>query len=172
MEIRLLDRRDASAYQALRLQALRESPHAFSASHEDEAGRSIDEVAARIVPAADGSACVSGIFEAGVLAGFVALVHLQRKKLRHGAELAGMYVAPAYRRRGLGAALLRAVIVHARSIDGVRQLGLGVNATNAAAQALYRSAGFVSWGVQPRALQIDGVFHDEEHLLLRFDAAG
>lgn len=170
MEIRLLDRHDAPAYQALRLQALRDSPHAFSASHDDEAGRDIDDVAARIVPAADGSVRMFGIFEDGELAGFVALVHPQRAKLRHGAELAGMYVAPSHRRRGLGGALLQAAIAHARSIDGLRQLGLGVNATNAAAKALYRSAGFVSWGVQPRALRIDGVFHDEEHMLLRLDA--
>ena len=172
MEIRLLDRHDAPAYQALRLQALRDSPHAFSASHEDEAVRSLDEVAARIAPAADGSVRMFGVFERGELAGFEALIHPQRAKLRHGAELAGMYVAPAWRRHGLGSALLHAVIAHARSIGGVRQLGLGVNATNAAAKALYRSAGFVRWGVQPRALQVDGVFHDEEHMLLRFDATG
>jgi ribosomal protein S18 acetylase RimI-like enzyme len=170
MEIRLLDRRDAPAYRALRLQALRDSPQAFSASHEDETGRSVEEVAARIAPAADGSLCVLGIFDDGALAGFVALIHPQRQKLRHGAELAGMYVAPAARRRGLGAALLRAAIARARSIDGVRQLGLSVNATNTAAKALYRSAGFVAWGVRPQALQVDGAFHDEEHLLLRFDA--
>lgn len=172
MEIRLLDRHDAPTYQALRLQALRDSPHAFSVSHDEEAGRSVDEVAVRIAPAVDGSVCMFGVFEDGGLAGFVALIHPQRKKLRHGAELAGMYVAPACRRRGLGAAMLQAAIMHARSINGVRQLALGVNAANTAAKALYRSAGFVSWGVQPRALQIDGMFHDEEHLLLRLDAAG
>lgn len=166
----MLDRGDAAAYHALRLQALRESPYAFSASHDEEAGRSIDDVAARIAPAADGSVCVFGLFEDGGLAGIVALIHPQRQKLRHGAELAGMYVAPAYRRRGLGSVLLRAAIAHARSIEGVCQLALGVNKANAAAQALYRSLGFASWGVQPRALRIDGAFHDEEHLLLCFDA--
>lgn len=169
MEIRLLDRHDAPAYQALRLQALRDSPHAFSASPEDEAGRSLDEVAARIVPAADGSVRMLGVFDGGVLAGFVAVIHPQRPKLRHGAELAGMYVAPAQRRRGFGGALLQAAIAHARAIEGVRQLGLGVGASNVAAKALYRAAGFVSWGVQPRALRIDGEFHDEEHLWLRLD---
>ena len=167
MQIRLLDRHDAPAYQALRLQALRDSPHAFSASAEDEAGRSIDEVAARIVPAADGSVRTLGVFVDGELAGFVALLHPQRAKLRHGAELAGMYVAPAHRRRGCGAALLRAAIAHARAIDGVRQLGLSVNATNVAAKALYRAMGFACWGVQPQALCIAGVFHDEEHMQLR-----
>lgn len=169
MEIRLLDRRDAAAYQALRLQALHDSPHAFSASFEDEAGRSLDEVAARLVPVADGSVCTFGVFEHGDLAGFVALIHPQRAKLRHSVELAGMYVASAHRCRGLGRALLQAVIAHARAIDGVRQVGLGVNATNDAAKALYGSAGFASWGVQPRALQVDGVFYDEEHQWLCFD---
>lgn len=172
MEIRLLDRHDAPAYQALRLQALRDSPHAFSASHDEEAGRSIDEVTARVTPAADGSVRVFGVFEHAELAGMVTLIHPQRQKLRHGAELAGMYVAPSHRGRGVGAALLQAVIAHARSIDGMRQLGLSVNATNAAAKALYRGAGFVSWGVRPQALQIDGVFHDEEHLLLHLDTTG
>jgi len=169
MEIRLLGRHDAPAWQALRLQALRDSPQAFSASVEDEANRSLDEVVTRIVPAADGSVCTLGIFVDGELAGFVALLHPQRAKMRHGAELAGMYVAPAYRRRGCGAALLRAVIAHARAIDGVRQLGLSVNATNMAAKALYRAMGFTCWGVQPQALRIAGVFHDEEHMQLRFD---
>lgn len=169
MEIRLLDRHDAPAYQALRLQALRDSPHAFSASAGDEAARSLDEVAARIVPAADGSVRTFGVFADGGLAGFVALLHPQRAKLRHGVELAGMYVAPAHRRHGYGAALLRAVIAQARAIDGVCQLGLSVNARNTAAKALYRSMGFTSWGVQPRALQVDGVFHDEEYQLLRLD---
>jgi len=167
MEIRLLDRRDAPAYQALRLQALRDSPQAFSASVEDEADRSVDAVAARLVPAADGSVRTLGIFVDGELAGFVALLHPQRAKLCHGAELAGMYVAPAHRQRGCGAALLRAAIAHARAIAGVRQLGLSVNATNTAAKALYRAMGFVGWGVQPQALQIAGVFHDEEHMQLR-----
>jgi Sortase and related acyltransferases len=167
MEIRLLDRHDAPAYQALRLQALRDSPQAFSASVGDEAGRSLDEVAARLVPAADGSVRTFGVFAEGELAGFVALIHPQRAKLRHGAELAGMYVAPAHRRRGCGAALLGTAIAHARAIDGVRQLGLSVNATNTAAKALYRAVGFTCWGVQPRALWIAGVFHDEEHMQLR-----
>jgi len=48
MKVRALDARDAGAYQRLRLQALQESPAAFSASHADEAGRSMDEVIARI----------------------------------------------------------------------------------------------------------------------------
>jgi hypothetical protein len=94
MQIRLLTPADAPAYQALRLLALRESPAAFSASHDEEAGRDIAEVAARLV-AADGSVHMFGAFDGDALAGFVVVLHSQRAKLRHAMELAGLYVAPA-----------------------------------------------------------------------------
>ncbi|MDO1529633.1 GNAT family N-acetyltransferase [Fulvimonas sp. R45] len=166
MQIRPLTPADAPAYQALRLLALRESPAAFSASHDEEAGRDIAEVAARLV-AADGSVRMLGAFEGDVLAGFVGVLHPQRAKLRHAMELAGLYVAPAHRRRGVGRALLHAAIAQARATRGVRQLKLGVNASNAAALALYRAAGFETYGVEPAALAIDGLFHDEALCMLR-----
>jgi ribosomal protein S18 acetylase RimI-like enzyme len=172
MNVRQLDRADAPAYQALRLEALRESPTAFSASYEDEIGRSLEEVAARITPAADGSLRMFGIFEGADLCGFVAIVHPQRAKLRHSVELAGMYVAPVSRRRGLASALLQEVIRDVRSMAGIRRIKLGVNAGNAAAIALYRSAGFERYGIEPDALNVDGRFYDEEHFVLRLPALG
>ncbi|RUL63108.1 GNAT family N-acetyltransferase [Dyella dinghuensis] len=167
MEIRQLSPADARAYQSLRLLALQESPTAFSASHGDEAGRSIEEVSARLVPAKDGSICMFGVFDQAELAGFLAVVHPQREKLRHCIELAGMYVAPPYRRRGFGGALLKAAIDHCQSVNGVRQIKLGVNATNVAAKALYESVGFESYGVEPDAMHVDGIFYGEEHYILR-----
>jgi ribosomal protein S18 acetylase RimI-like enzyme len=167
MNVRQLDRTDAWAYQVLRLLALRESPTSFSASYEDEVGRSIDEVATRLTPAHDGSICMFGIFAQDELCGFVAVLHPQRAKLRHCAELAGMYIAPALRRCRLGYVLLEAVIAYIRSIDEVRQIKLGVNDANFAAKALYRSVGFESYGVEPDALNVDGVFYGEEHYVLR-----
>lgn len=170
MTIRLLGAGDAEAYQTLRLLALQESPTAFSASYEDEVGRSLNDVAARIVPAPDGSICMLGAFIAEDLVGFVALIHPQRVKLRHGAEIAGMFVIPAQRRHGVGQALLQAAIDHAQSIKGVRQIKLGVNATNRAAKALYESVGFSSYGTEPDALCVNGKFFSEEHYLLRLNS--
>lgn len=171
MIIRLLHAEDAQAYKKLRLSALQECPSAFSASYEDEVDRSINDVAARIQPAADGSVCVLGVFRIDDLAGFVAIIHPPRAKLRHNVELAGMYVDPPCRRHGLGRGLLGAAIDHARSIDGVRQIKLGVNATNMAAKALYQSMGFERFGVEPDALNVDGRFYDEEHYMLRLNSS-
>jgi ribosomal protein S18 acetylase RimI-like enzyme len=167
MTIRQLTADDASAYQSLRLLALQESPTAFSASYSEEAERSPSEIIARVTPSPDGSRCVFGAFVGDQLAGVLAFVRAQRAKLHHGAELAGMYVVPEFRRRGLAGALLDAALAHARSLLGVRHVKLTVNATNQAARALYQSRGFTCVGLEPEALCVDGRFYDEELYVLR-----
>lgn len=166
MHIRQLSETDAVAYQNLRLLALQDSPTAFSASYTDEAGRSIDDVAGRIAPAKDGSIFMLGIFEHDELAGFLAIVHPQREKLRHCIELAGMYIAPDSRRKGLGLALMRAAIAHVQTMPDVRQIKLGVNAENIAANELYQSVGFECYGTEPAALKIDGKLYDQKLYIL------
>lgn len=57
------------------------------------------------------------------------------------AELKRMYVAPAWRGRGLGRALLAALAAEARAL-GARRLVLETGIRQEAAIALYRAAGF------------------------------
>jgi ribosomal protein S18 acetylase RimI-like enzyme len=165
--IRQLTADDAEQYQVLRLRGLQESPTAFSASYSDEVGRSIAEIQARLTPTADGSRTSFGAFVGDQLAGIVAIIRSERAKIRHCVELVGMYVAPDFRRRGLGAALVDRALAHACSLPGVRQVKLGVNATNLAARSLYQSRGFACVGVEPDALCIDGRYYDEEMYFLR-----
>jgi RimJ/RimL family protein N-acetyltransferase len=165
--IRVLDRADAPAYQALRLRGLRESPTAFSSSYEDEVGRSVAEVVARVLPAADGSKRVFGAFVDGALGGIVTFVRPQRPKLEHTSEIVGMYVAPEHRRQRLGRALVDSVVRHARTLAGVEQIKLAVTASNEPARRLYRAVGFVRYGVEPNALRVEGVYYDEELYALR-----
>lgn len=165
--IRPLTPDDALAYQRLRVSSLRECPSAFSASPCEEDARPAAEVAARLTPAADGTSCVFGAFAGEQLVGLLAFVRPSREKLRHGAELCGMYVAPEVRRSGYGKALLDAALAHARALPGLRQLKLSVNATNTAARSLYESRGFVLAGVEPEALCVDGRFYDDALYVLR-----
>jgi len=166
--IRVLGAADAQAYQALRLRGLRESPTAFSSSYEEEVGRTDAEIVARATPAADGTRCVFGAFVDGSLGGVAGFIRPLRPKLLHTSELVGMYVAPEQRRRRLGRALVDAVVAHARGQNGVEQIKLGVNATNEPAKGLYRACGFVRYGVEPKAIRVDGVYYDEELYVLRF----
>jgi len=66
-------------------------------------------------------------------------------RLPFDAELQAMLVAPEWRRHGLGASLLQAVIDQARQWEAERLL-LEVRAGNAAALQLYLCAGFVEEG--------------------------
>jgi ribosomal-protein-alanine N-acetyltransferase len=65
------------------------------------------------------------------------------------AEIVTLAVDPEARRRGVGRALVRALVVGARA-RGARTAHLEVRAGNAAAIALYASLGFREVGVRPR----------------------
>jgi RimJ/RimL family protein N-acetyltransferase len=46
------------------------------------------------------------------------------------------------------------------------QIYLAVAAKNEGAKVLYKSLGFTSYAYEKRALQVDGEFIDEEHMVL------
>jgi len=161
--IRILLAEDAARFQALRLQALAECPEAFASSVEEERDRPTDVVAARLAPSEN--AAVFGAFRGGELVAMTGLKREEARKLRHKAFLWGVYVAPAERRHGTGSALLAHALAHARALDGLRQVTLGVNARNRAAIALYERAGFVAFGYEHGFLMIDGVLHDELQMM-------
>jgi len=86
--------------------------------------------------------CVYRIVEAGATVGYGALTF--GWSLEWGGRDAfvdEIYLEAPQRGRGLGRAALRALMDEARA-HGVRALHLEVDADNAPAQALYRSAGF------------------------------
>ena len=62
-----------------------------------------------------------------------------------------VWVAPEHRGRGVGQALLGAVIAWARE-SGVRQISLDVTCSNTAAMRLYARAGFLPTG-EPEPLR-------------------
>ena len=60
-------------------------------------------------------------------------------------QITNIAVHPDYRRRGLGAAILRALLRHAKDAR-LESVSLEVRASNTAAIQMYRSAGFVEMG--------------------------
>ena len=166
LEIRLLTGADAAAFQVLRLRALHENPEAFGSTYAEEADRPLDEVAARL-SGSRGAFVIGGAFGAGgVLVGIVGCYRESRVKRRHEALVWGMYVAPEARGRGLGGALLDALIARARSMPGLEQLTLSVIPENVAARQLYISRGFQSFGTAPRALRDEERAYDLEYFWL------
>jgi ribosomal protein S18 acetylase RimI-like enzyme len=163
--VRLLRPDDAAAYRALRLDALRRHPSAFRASFDEEAGQSLDALAARLEADA-----VFGGFRGKALCGIAGLEIPAARLKRHKGTLFGVYVMPEHRRAGLGEALVGAVIAHARG--RVEQLHAAVVVTAGPARALYRKLGFQPYGLEPRALKVGDQYFDQELLVLPLEMPG
>ena len=160
--IRELGPADAPAFQALRLQGLAECPSAFASSREEEEATPIDVVGERLRSRSD--RCVIGAFVESRLVGIVGVYQQSPRKLAHKAFIWGMYVEPAARKSGTGRALMAEALARASKMTGVRQVNLGVNATNAEAIALYQRAGFTPFGLERGFMLLEGVLHDELHM--------
>jgi ribosomal protein S18 acetylase RimI-like enzyme len=92
----------------------------------------------------------------GEIAGYVTLkpaTELQASD--HVLHVAGLAVAEAARRRGVGRALMDAAVDEARR-RGARRLTLRVLAPNLAARTLYERSGFVVEGVLRGEFHLDG----------------
>lgn len=166
--IRILGADDAAAYQALRLRGLRESPAAFGGTYQGEVDTPMAEIAARLARGAGRENVVFGAWdEGGRLVGVAGLGRGTSLKTRHRAGVWGMYVAPEARGGGVGRALVAALVDHARSLDGVERLVLGVESGNQPARALYLSFGFKTYGIEPQAYLLDGEYWDSELMSLR-----
>jgi RimJ/RimL family protein N-acetyltransferase len=167
MQIRRLTPADAAAFQALRLAALQEAPAAFGSSFEEEREFGASIIESRLAVRPDRGPF--GAFSDGELVGLVALGRENMVKLAHKALVWGMYVTPRFRGQGIGRALLAAALSLARSVPGISQVNLSVNASNAGAIRLYESAGFKVFGHEPGAMLVNGELHDEVHMFLQLN---
>ena len=165
MHIRRLTPADASEFQALRLAGLLEAPYAFGSSYEEEKELAASTIEGRLTVRADRGPF--GAFEKGTLIGLIGLGRENQTKLSHKAVIWGMYVTPEARRKGIGRALLLEALSFARSVPGIKQVNLCVNANSTSAIRLYESAGFKSFGHELGAMRINGTPHDLMHMYLR-----
>lgn len=166
LEIRPLAAHDAAAFRQLRLQAITDSPSAVWPTYEEEARRTVEETEARIQKT--DTQVVFGAFIDTKLVGIAGLRREPLEQVRHKAVLWGVFISPDRRREGLARKLFSHVLFFARD-EGVLQIQLCVNAENVRARSLYRSLGFTSFGVEPRAMRVGDQFFDEEHMVLRLD---
>ncbi|WP_066295790.1 GNAT family N-acetyltransferase [Bacillus sp. FJAT-29937] len=163
MNIRLLNPNDAVAYRDLRLIALKNHPAAFASSYEEEKDRPAEVYGERFQ---SGDSFTFGAFENEALIGSVTLFKESKLKLKHRANIFAMYVSPEKRKMGIGKHLMASALKKARELNEIEQIYLTVEATNEPAKKLYQSFGFETFGRDPKALKIEDVYFDEEHMVL------
>jgi ribosomal protein S18 acetylase RimI-like enzyme len=142
-----LSPRFAREFKTARLTALQDAPTAFTGTYAEESQLSAEAWLARATNwSGDRSTCYLAM-EDGVPCGLIAGKCDQQDPQR--AYVLSMWVAPAYRRSGLGSRLMEAVQSWARG-SGVRELHLLVTSKNMTAIHFYRKCGFTPSGlVQP-----------------------
>ncbi|PKG25041.1 GNAT family N-acetyltransferase [Niallia nealsonii] len=164
MEIRILHTEDASVYQDIRLEALKNHPEAFGSSYEEEVHFSIDVFNNRLM---NKDNFTFGAFEKNQLVGVVTLIVEQKNKMKHRGNIVAMYVKPKYRGRGIAQKLMKETINQAIMLKEIEQIYLAVVSGNEGAINLYQLLGFEIYGIDKKALKVNGIYYDEE-LMVRF----
>jgi ribosomal protein S18 acetylase RimI-like enzyme len=168
MTIRPLKPADVALFRRLRLFGLQESPTAFGSSYKQAKKIPLKEHAKRLnLTRSEG--VVVGAFEKNQLVGIGGLLRHDGIKERHKAFVWGMYVQPEFRKRGIGRAILNRLVATAVSIKGLIIVKLAVESSNIPAKKLYESFGFRIIGREPKALCVDGVFFDEDFMILEME---
>ena len=95
----------------------------------------------------------------GDIVGWAALSPHSRRAAYAGVAEVSVYVADRARGRGVGRALLEALVESARG-GGLWTLQAGIFPENEASLALHRSAGFREVGLRERIGRLDGTWRD------------
>lgn len=172
MHIQRLDLSHTSAYRALMLDAFALHPDAFTSSLAERAALPIAWWESRLASEPDAREVVFGAFVDGALAGVAGLSFEAREKARHKATLFGMYVPSGFRQHGVGRGLVAALLAFARAREGVEVVQLTVTSGNLGAEASYRSAGFVPFGVEPMAVRVGDTFVSKTHMWCQLSGPG
>ena len=165
VRIRPLVAADAAAYKALRDEALRTAPDAFTSDYESSVGRDASEYVARFGTLESGQFFLGAFDAQGQLVGCLGCEREQRTKQHHMAVVVGMMVSPQAQRQGIGQQLVAACVLAAHRVPGLTQLVLTVTASNPHVVRLYEQAGFRAWGLLPNAIVVDGVGYDKLHMV-------
>jgi len=164
--IRALTPDDAEALWNVRLEALQSEPTGFGSSPAKHRSIPIEEFRSRLT-ADPADYFFIGVFADGELAGMAGFIREAGEKERHKGMVVGVYLKSDLRRKGIGRAMLQALLDRAAKIEGLERIVLKVSSTQDAAIGTYRSLGFTSFGHEVRALCIDGQYIDEEYMVLQ-----
>ncbi len=159
--IRLAVPQDTASLLELRLEALSMHPEAFAADVAMTVAEGADKWSERIADYAKTQSGAISIASAGnQLVGMAGIGRGHWPKTRHSGLIWGVYVNNDWRGLRLGDALLDQCIAWGQA-NGVVVVKLGVITTNTPAIRCYGRCGFTVYGIEPRVINYNGVYHDE-----------
>lgn len=165
MSLRRLTAKDAAALRALWLEGLSERSDAFLLTPDELSAIPDDRFAAGI-----DSGVMFGWWTDEALKGYAIARRGGPKRLRHTADIGPVYVTASEQRKGIGRALMQAVMTHLKD-EGLLQAELTVDARNSRAIGLYTSLGFVPFGHRPRSVLMEDRPRDDLLMICALDGS-
>jgi ribosomal protein S18 acetylase RimI-like enzyme len=162
--IRRLLSADAQALKILRSNAAATSPRSIYPTVAEIEAQTLATFCSDIE--SENTIATFGAFIDDSLVGFVGVRRDNRLKVRHKAQIWGMYVMYAYRKRGIARALLSTALDAAREVPELTTALLSVDSEGVAAKSLYASLGFEVYGIEHDCILVDGVYVHEERMRL------
>jgi ribosomal protein S18 acetylase RimI-like enzyme len=160
----VLGQQDWRDLRAIRLEALRSEPAAYSSSFEETLARSDEHWQQRL--ASDHSVHLLARAQSrpiGMVGGYLGSDEGDESV----AVVFGMYVAREYRGQGIGRSLLSSLIDRLSAFPQICTIRLGVTETQDPARALYESMGFQVIGKTEEGIVVDDRQVDELIMELR-----
>lgn len=163
MNIRILTAADAQAYLHIRHRAVKEEPESFLPTYEEEQQKDITAYEEML---RDPLSTTYGLFFDDELVGITTLVQHGYEKMKHIAQIVGVYLAPEHRGKGFSKALFKHVVEDARKHEDLEQLRLSVVDTMVPAIKLYESMGFEILCPDPKVMKMaDGKYLNELQMI-------
>jgi ribosomal protein S18 acetylase RimI-like enzyme len=168
MTLRVLTSQDLPAFVELRNASLLRYPDAFTSDYASEKDKLPPAFASRLGDAQSGHFVLGAFDVQGQLVGTIAMERDKdvRPQKRHIAHITAVMVAESAQRMGIAKQLVKRCIELAQANTDLDQLVLTVTASNLHVVRLYEGAGFLSYGLLPRAILVQGEFFDKLHMRL------
>jgi RimJ/RimL family protein N-acetyltransferase len=159
--IRPATEEDAPAYRALRLEALRNHPEAFSNDYAASLAKPMTFWTESLrFDSTDSAVMIYFAAHEQQLVGMCGVHRRNSPKIQHSANIWGMYVQPDWRGLHIAEGLVTACVDWART-RGVKVVKLAVVTTNTRAIRCYARCDFRVYGIEPQALYYNEEFYDE-----------
>ena len=160
---------EGAALRELRMEAVRNCPHAFTDDPDETAAMDWEK---RARDCADGATEAMFVAEVdGVLVGMTGAYRHAQAKTRHGCGIWTVYVKPEFRGQRIAEKLVLAAVDWAEKLDGVTIVRLMVTVGNDVALACYRRCGFEITGTELAATRVNGIENDEYLMARRLKAS-
>src|SRR6185436_21162250 len=129
--LRRLQPHESAIYREIRLACLKNTPHNFGSTYEEEI-LNPKFMFETFIENSSPHHVMFGAFDGYQLIGITGFNRMARQRAMHRGEIVQVYIDSKYRGQNIGERLLRLALEYGFRLDGIEQIQLSVIATNTA----------------------------------------